>query len=156
MAARRKKSPATAAQADQPPATESPAALTEVRPVATEGQTPPVPEAEGGPRRQWQPDPFPLMVINLGPDKDSPTMKLFRSNKLNQMAVQFAEKPEEEYRGRLREAGWKWREAEGVWTKQLDRERRASSQVEAEQLFTEIGEAIRARAGLSGRSDVGG
>jgi len=38
----------------------------------------------------------------------------------------------------------------------MDRERRATSQLEAERLFTEIGDAIRAARGLSGRSDVGG
>lgn len=156
MAARRKKPSATAAAAEQPPVTEAPAAPAEVRPAASEGQSQQTPEAEGGPRRQWQPDPFPLMVINLGSDKDSPTMKLFRSNKLNQMAIQFGEKPEEEHRRRLREAGWKWRETEGVWTKQMDRERRATSQVEAERLFTEIGDAIRAERGLTGRTGVGG
>ena len=72
-------------------------------------------------------------------------MTLFRSNKLNQLAIRFDEKPEEEHRLQAsRQTGWRWREDEGVWTKQLDRERRASSQMEAERLFTEIGETIRA------------
>ena len=116
----------------------------------------PATRAEGAPRRQWQPDPFPLMTISLGAKKDSPRMTLYRSNKLNQMAIRFDEKPEEEHRVQLRETGWRWREDEGVWTKQMDRERRATSQMEAERLFTEIGETIRAARGLSGRSDVGG
>jgi hypothetical protein len=113
MAARRKKSPATT-EAEQPPVTEAPTAPTEGIPAASEEQPQPTLEAERGPRRQWQPDPFPLMAISLGQDKDSPKMTLFRSNKLNQMAIQFAEKPEEEHRRCLREAGWKWRETEGV------------------------------------------
>jgi hypothetical protein len=163
MAARRKKSPVTPAPAEQPPIrpAEHEAALQAVEPTAAvepsaDEQRQPPTEAEGAPRRQWQPDPFPFMAISLGPDKDSPKMTLFRSNKLNQMAIRFDEKPEEEHRLRLREAQWKWREDEGVWTKQMDRERRATSQVEAERLFTEIGEAIRAERGLSGRTDVGG
>jgi hypothetical protein len=65
------------------------------------------------------------------------------------------EVPGKEHRERLRQEQWRWREAEGVWTKQLDRERRAGSQMEAERLFTEIGNTIRTELGLSGRSDVG-
>jgi hypothetical protein len=96
------------------------------------------------------------MSISLGAEKDAPKMTLYRSNRFNQLAIKFDEKPEEQYRLRLRAEGWRWREDEGVWTKQLDRERRATSQMEAERLFTEIGDAIRAERGLSGRSDVGG
>lgn len=166
MAARRKKSPANPTEADQPPVTTTPpevspgaieptAAVEPSAPSAGE-QRQPATEAEGAPRRLWQPDPFPLKVVNLGPDKNGPTAKLFRSNKLNQMAIRFDEKPEEPYRRRLHEDGWRWRENEGVWTKQMDRERRATSQVEAERLFAEITDAIRAGRGLSGRSDVGG
>lgn len=64
-------------------------------------------------------------------------------------------RPEQQYRERLREDGWRWREDEGVWTKQLDRERRASSQLEAERLFTEIAEAIRGDLGLEPQRGVG-
>ncbi|OWK45579.1 hypothetical protein [Fimbriiglobus ruber] len=160
MAARRKKPPAETTPAEQPAVTvtapETAPPLAVVEPAGTDEPTQPATQAGDAPRRQWQPDPFSLMVISLGPDKDGPKMTLFRSNKLNQMAIRFDEKPEEQHRLRLREDGWRWREDEGVWTKQLDRERRAASQVEAERLFTEIGETIRAGRGLSGRTDVGG
>jgi len=82
-------------------------------------------------------------------------MTFFRSNKYNQLAIRFDARPAAECRERLREDGWRWRETEGVWTKQMDRERRARSHLEAERLFVEIGEAIRADLGLSGRSAVG-
>ena len=72
------------------------------------------------------------------------------------MAIRFDTKPDEPHRVRLRESGWRWRENEGVWTRQLDRERRAASQLEAERIFTEIGEAIRTELGLPGRTGVGG
>ena len=113
------------------------------------------PESEDSPAPQWQADPFPLMAITLGAGKDSPKMTLFRSNRYNQMAIRFDEPPAKEHRERLRQEQWRWREAEGVWTKRLDRDRRATSQMEAERLFTDIGNAIRNELGLSGRSDVG-
>src|ERR1700722_14895319 len=102
MAARRKKSPETTAPTEQPPvrAAEHEVALQAVEPTAAvEPSAPsageqrqPATEAEGAPRRQWQPDPFPFMAISLGPDKDSPKMTLFRSNRLNQLAIRFDEK----------------------------------------------------------------
>jgi hypothetical protein len=94
------------------------------------------------------------MAVTLGPNLDSPRMRLYRSNRLNQMAIGFDERPEKEYREQLRENGWRWREDEGVWTKQLDRERRAVGHLEAERLFTEIGEAIRGDLGLEPQRGV--
>ena len=111
--------------------------------------------AEPAPVRSWQPDPFVLMAVTLGPDAESPRIRLYRSNKLNQMAIKFDTKPEHPYRERLRANGWRWREDEGVWTKQLERERRAAGQLQAERLFTEIGDAIRAELGLEPRRGVG-
>ena len=95
------------------------------------------------------------MAVSLGPDKDSPRMRLYRSNRLNQMAIGFDERPDPPYRTRLREDGWRWREDEGVWTKQLNRERRAAGQLQAERLFTEISDAIRADRGLEPPRGVG-
>lgn len=121
-------------------APDSPPALIDPPPAPEKSSTPAVAAndaAEVAPARARQPDPFALMTVSLGPERDSPKMRLFRSNRLNQMAIGFDEKPEQKHRVRLREDGWRWREDEGVWTKQLDRERRASGQLEAERLFTE-------------------
>ena len=112
-------------------------------------------DADAAPARTWQPDPVTLMTVSLGDERDSPKMRLYRSNRLNQMALGFDVRPEAQYRERLREDGWRWREDEGVWTKQLDRERRARSQLEAERLFAEIGDAIRGDLGLEPRRGVG-
>ncbi len=75
-------------------------------------------------------------------------MRLLRSTKFKQMQIQFDAKPDEKYRNRLLEAGWKWRDKEGIWTIQLDKEARWRTQADAEALFREIGDAIRADLGL--------
>ena len=129
-------------------------------PPAPETASPPAAPAEvtptnSSPTRAWQPDPFVLMAVSLGAERTSPRMRLYRSNRLNQMAIQFDERPEPHYRKQLREDGWRWREDEGVWTKQLDRERRAAGQLQAERLFTEISEAIRGDLGLEPQRGVG-
>src|SRR4051794_8918252 len=78
----------------QPVSSEAPGA-----PAATEAVGTPAGPAEGGPdaarQRVWQPDPFVLMAVSLGPERDSPKVRLYRSNKLNQMAIRFDEKPEQ-------------------------------------------------------------
>ena len=95
----------------------------------------------------YQPDPFPFLSVAVGEGADAPRVRLFRNRRMNQVAVRFDEKPTEPHRQRLREAGYKWRDAEGVWTKQLGDER-ASGQLAAERLVSEIADAIRGEAGL--------
>lgn len=102
--------------------------------------------AEAGPTA-YQPDPFPFHTVPLGDGADAPGVRLFRNRRMNQVAVRFDEKPAEEVRQRMRDEGYKWREGEGVWTKQLG-DHRATGQLAAERLVDEIGNAIRAGAGL--------
>jgi hypothetical protein len=104
-------------------------------------------------RPAYQPDPFPALSIALGEGNDAPKMRLYRNRRMNQVAIQFDEKPEEPYRQRLRDEGYTWRGAEGVWTKQLG-EQRASGQLAAERLVEELANTIRQDKGLApaGRS----
>jgi hypothetical protein len=111
--------------------------------------------ATGEARKTWQPDPFALMTVPLGKGHDAPRMTLFRNNRYQQMAIRFDQKPAEHHRVALHAAGWLWREAEGVWTKQLDRDRRAASQLDAERLFHQLADAIRAELGLVEHSGPG-
>lgn len=113
-------------------------------------------------RQPTQPDPFPFQSIALGDDRDSPRMRLYRNNKFQQFAIQFDEKPDEMHLDQLRDAGYRWRGGEDkVWTKQfMTKEERAGmddqqiaarkirESLEAEKLFAEIGNAIRAEKGL--------
>jgi hypothetical protein len=87
-------------------------------------------------------------LITLGPTNDWPKMHLGRSDKFKQMQIRFDHKPDEQYLARLRDAGWKWRDADKMWTIQLDHDARWQTQAAAEKLFAEIGNAIRAEQGL--------
>jgi len=115
-------------------------------------ETPPLARAEGAgdgaKARVTLPDPFELEMIRLGPDNSSPSMRLYRSNRSQLMAIHFDEKPAEQYTQQLREAGWRWRQDDKVWAQKLDRDRRWSTQADAEKLFRDIGNAIRADLGL--------
>jgi len=94
-------------------------------------------------------DPVGMQMIALSDENDGPKMRLMRSNKYQQIQIQFDEKPSEEVRARLHAEGWKWRNVEKIWTKQLDPEGRWRTHADAEKLFVEIGNVIRAEKGLS-------
>ncbi len=96
----------------------------------------------------FQPDPFDFYSVALTDVTDGPCVRLYRSRRYNQVAIQFDEKPELPVRERMHDEGYRWREAEGVWTKQLG-EYRASGQLAAERLVTELANAIRAERGLA-------
>ena len=96
----------------------------------------------------FQPDPFDFYSVALTDAKDGPRVRLYRSRRFNQVAVQYDEKPEQPIRERMHNEGYRWREAEGVWTKQLG-EFRASGQLAAERLVIELANIIRAERGLA-------
>jgi hypothetical protein len=95
------------------------------------------------------PEPFGIQSIALSPENDGPRMRLLRSNKYQQIQIQFDDKPDEAVRARLNAEGWKWRSVEKVWTKQLDPDARWRTHADAERLFKELGDAIRVERGLA-------
>jgi hypothetical protein len=98
--------------------------------------------------KQYQPDPHLIERISLGDGPDAPQMRLYRNNRMQQMAIVFDEKPEPEQIAKLRENGFRWRNDDGAWTKQIDRDAKWKTQVDAERIFRDIGNAIRQEQGL--------
>lgn len=115
-------------------------------PTATEPSTDKSPETppaanpdEVVPAKTWAPKgPTWFQTVILSDRNEGPRMRLGRDNQYQQMAIAFDEKPAEEIRHRLQGDGWKWRGAESRWTKQLDPDRRATGQQDAEKLFDEL------------------
>ena len=95
-------------------------------------------------------DPNPKINVSLSDYRGGPSMQLLRSHKFHQMQIRFdGQQPDEKHLARLAELGWKDRtEAEGVWTKQIDRERRWQSVQQMEQEFKAVANAIRQEKGL--------
>lgn len=105
------------------------------------------------------PDAREMRSINLGPDKDSPRLRLLRNYRFNQMQIRSDEALPEPQREQLKAAGWTERPEEGNWTKQLP-PRRSNNEdgaeqkpawpivVEAERLFHKVATAIRDDKGL--------
>ena len=94
-----------------------------------------------------QPDPHMILTVPLGEGPDSPCIRLFRNHRMKQMAIQFDVPAPEQYRRRVGQEGYKYREKELVWTKQFG-DSPTAAQVAGEQLVGEIGNALRAENGL--------
>lgn len=96
----------------------------------------------------FQVDPQSIYSVALADTRDAPRITLYRSRKFNQVAIKFDERPDEWIRERMHNEGYRWRQAEGVWTKQLG-ERRVGGQLAAERLVSELANSIRSDRGLA-------
>ena len=96
-------------------------------------------------------DPRPFISVSLSGYNGGPSMHLLRSQKFNQMQIRFdGEQPDEQYRSMLKQAGWRDRtEAEGVWTKQIDKNVRWQSVDKMKREFKEVAAAIRRDKGMA-------
>ncbi len=133
----------------------------EPTPRMTETVTP-IPAVEEGQRpKERLPDIREMKSIKLGPERDSPRLRLLRSYRFNQLQVRSDEELPQSAREQLHAAGWRDRtEEEGIWTKQLPPRPRKDAEdpgpvtpgwptvVEAERLFHELANANRADKGL--------
>ena len=80
-------------------------------------------------------------------------VRLMEDRRFKQMQIQFAEKPSDDIRLAVREAGFRWLQEEQVWVKQIDRENGWQTRADAEKLFDQIASQIRAEKGI--RHEVG-
>lgn len=108
--------------------------------------------AESPTQQPYQPQGW---TIALSVAKDGPKMRLLRSNRFQQMQIHFDEKPADQYLEQLRQAGWKWRDEEQVWSKQLEKDTRWRVHAEAEKIFKSIADAIRIDNGLEPTMQIG-
>jgi hypothetical protein len=102
-----------------------------------------------------------MKSIKLGPDRNSPRLRLLRNYRFNQIQIRADEELPQAAREQLQAAGWRDRtEEEGIWTKQLPPRPRKDAEdpepakpgwptvVEAERLFHDLANAIWADKGL--------
>jgi len=128
-------------------------AETLLAPAATPSNPePPTPAAEQ-PVKELVPvaDPYPVLTVSLSAYRGGPSMHLQRSQRFNQMQIRFdGEQPGEQFLAMLTQAGWRDRtEAEGVWTKQIDKNGRWQSVDRMEKEFKTVANAIRQEKGMT-------
>jgi hypothetical protein len=123
-------------------------------PIAAENATPEPQETAGEPptpEHAHVTDPRRWISASLSGYRGGPSMHLLRSLKYNQMQILFdGAQPDERHLAMLKQAGWRDRtEAEGVWTKQIDKNGRWQSVDRMEKEFRAVANAIRQEKGMA-------
>ena len=80
---------------------------------------------------------------------------LLEDKRFKQMQIRFAEKPSDEVRRVVREAGFQWRSQEEAWAKRIDPDKGWRTRAEAEALYDRVTVMIRAERGLAPARDAG-
>jgi hypothetical protein len=95
------------------------------------------------------PDPRELMTVTLGPSNADPKMRQLGSFKYRQVQIRFDRDRDDKYKLMLKEAAWKGRtQEEGIWIKQIPKDSGWQPAADAERLFKQIANEIRADKGL--------
>jgi hypothetical protein len=157
--ARRKQAASAAAQLT--PETPTPQQLPEAVPPQSPEPlhlTPQQPDAQRSQRpHPAVSDPREWKSVKLGPDRDSPRLRLLRSDRFNQMQIRSDEELPPPVREKLANAGWTERPQEGIWTRQLPSRRQVNGEepappwptvVEAERFLQDIANEVRTGKGL--------
>jgi hypothetical protein len=102
-------------------------------------------------------DPREWKSISLGPERDSPRLRLLRSHRFNQMQIRSDEELPPAAHDRLKDAGWTERPEEGVWTRQLPSRKKEDgveptpawpTVLEAERMLHDVANDIRTGKGM--------
>jgi hypothetical protein len=101
--------------------------------------------AEGVGQKKWQPapDPFGIAKDNIA------GVRLFEGKQDCQMAIRFDEKPSQTVIDRMKEAGYRWKAADKIWAHPVYPESAMTTRVDAEKLYQEVCQMIRAEKGVS-------
>jgi hypothetical protein len=137
----------------EPPAVESATAVAEP-PVAD-----PIPEAtfadRVGPKKEWvpAPDPFPFATDKLA------GVRVFYSTRDRQVAIKFGDgspeqKPSQAVIDKMKESGWRWKPADRIWAKPYGPESAMTTRIDAEKLYQEVRQMIRAERGIDSGAEV--
>lgn len=115
--------------------------------------TPPEPDAESGGQSSHagavRPD-GPRVPNPFGVRQDAAAgVRLLEDRRFKQVQLQFADKPSEDVRRAVREGGFRWLQEEGVWAKQIDREKGWQTRADADALFERVAALIREEKGVA-------
>ncbi|MFO0946452.1 MAG: hypothetical protein U1D30_10960 [Planctomycetota bacterium] len=94
------------------------------------------------PRAEGRREPF-----GIASDKAAGVV-LQENREFHRMQLRFVAKPGAEVLGMVKEAGYRWNSGEQAWTKQLGREASMQIRIEAQRLFRQVVDFIRAERGL--------
>ncbi len=75
-------------------------------------------------------------------------VKLQEDRRFKQVRISFADRPSDDVRRVVRDAGFQWRSQDQAWTRQIDPDKAWRTRAEAEALYDRVTAMIRAERGL--------
>jgi hypothetical protein len=126
---------------------EPPAAANDNTTAANDNQ-PSFAERVGQKKRPSASDPFGIATDNVA------GVRLFESKQDRQMAIKFNEKPHQPVIDRLIEAGYRWNPVHRIWATPLRPDTAMATRIDAERLYQEIRQMIRAENGIEDGQEV--
>jgi hypothetical protein len=106
-------------------------------------------------QRKWvaPTDPFGIAKDNLA------GVRLFESKQDRQMAIKFGEgrpedKPSQAVIDKLKDAGFRWNQADRIWAYPVSSESAMRTRIEAERLYQEICKMVRQEKGIEAGQEI--
>jgi hypothetical protein len=118
----------------------------EMLPQEAEGSDLPPDQPDQETSRQEQrriPDPFPIITDSQA------GVRLLESRHYRQMQIKFDVRPSQPVLDKVAEAGYSWKNKDKVWTKQLEEGTAMQDRIDAERLFAEVRDILRADKGIA-------
>jgi len=114
----------------------------------TNGHAPSFAERVG--RKVWTPapDPFGIATDNLA------GVRLFESRRDHQMAIKFDDKPSEAVIEVIKEAGYRWNPSDRIWAHPVWQDSAMSTRIDAERLYQQVCQMIRAEKGIEAGPEI--
>jgi hypothetical protein len=81
-------------------------------------------------------------------------VRLFESKQDRQMALKFEDKPSQAVIDKLKDAGYHWNPVDKIWAHPVRQDSAMSTRIEAERLYQEVRQMIRADRGIDPGQEV--
>ena len=98
--------------------------------------------------RALRPDPFLIALDNAA------GVRLFENRQTRVMAIKFDEKPAQPVIDMVKEAGFRWNAADGVWTHPVRGDSAMATRIDAERLYQEVRQMIQQGKGVETGKDI--
>ena len=106
-------------------------------------------------KKKWvpAPDPFGIAADNVA------RVRLFESKRRRQMAIKFGDggledKPSQEVIDTVKEAGYRWNQADRMWVHPIHSESAMATRIEAERLYQQVRQMIRQEKGIEAGQEI--
>ena len=98
--------------------------------------------------RALRPDPFVIALDNVA------GVRLFENRQARVMAIKFDEKPAQPVIDMVKDAGFRWNPADGVWTHPVRGDSAMATRIDAERLYQEVRQMIQQGKGVETGKDI--